>query len=463
MAKTLDFSPLQRSNEILQSQAMRSQNTSKAISSIVGVGKQYLDVNNKRREEILKNTSFDNDLTVNAVVNDYYQQMFNDMVRQPMVNKLSEKGKIGYISPQDVNESQLLNKQFERELGLAKNVVNSWNKAKSLSEDPKNFGIYELDEEKWNGFMDIITGKYEENPSEYMRSIYKTGEVNESPFLKIKAADINSTTNVLLNDALKQMPTDEEILKKEYDSKGKTITETNRQQVLGQAKKEMLGDVMFNLLKTGKYGDLRNIAKGAQVSIKQNMPQAVDPISAISFFIDKKVEDYFGGMEKAIVQEKKSKEVEPSTKTGGAGGGTYTTVDKTNVGWEFGSTPISLSKKITYTDEKGNTKSETFKNASVVAVNDQNKTATIVVPKSKDEDLNEILKEARENEGLNPTDTSMDAKLMDALLSTEKFKSVTIPLKDVYNELKSGFDKKKLYLKGFENIKLEEGKEKISW
>jgi len=36
-------------------------------------------------------------------------------------------------------------------------------------------------------------------------------------------------------------------------------------------------------------------------------------------------------------------------------------------------------------------------------------------------------------------------------------------LKDVFNELKSGFDKKKIYLKGFEDIKLDEEKEKLTW
>lgn len=447
----------------MQSQAMRGQDTSKAISSLVGAGKQYLDINNERRQKILDNTVFDYDLTANAVVNDNYQQMFNDMIRQPMIDFLSSKGKIGYISPQDINELQLLQKQFERELGLAKNVVNSWNQAKVLAQDPKNFGIYELDEEKWNGFMDIMTGKYKENPSAYMRSIYSTGEVNESPFLKIKAADINSVTNIILNDAIKQLPTDEEILKREYETKGKTITTINQQQVVGQAKKEMLGDVMFNLLKTGKYGDLRNIAKGAQTYIDWALPQKIDPISAIAFSIDKKVNDYYGGMEKAIVKEKKITEIEPTKKTGGSGGN-YTRVKKIGVKWDFGSTPIPYSKDITYIDKKGKTKSETYKNASVVAIDEQNKTATVVVPKAKDEDINEILKEARENEGLKSTDTSMDAQLMEALFATERFKSIKVPLStSLLNEILSGAEKKKIYIEGLENLKLEEEKEKINW
>jgi hypothetical protein len=520
MARQLDFSPLNRTQEILQSQALRSGNISSAISNVFKGGKQYLDQNNKRRQEILDNSNFDKDLTVDTIVNDYYQQKFDEMVRQPLINKLSEKGKFGYISPNDVNQSSLLQKQFERELELAKNVVNSWNQAKLLAQDPKNIGVYELDEDKWNGFIEIMTGKnnnisydyinpniFQEsfmnimdgkkeilpkpkkvfeksfmdimdnknkvspteikkqpitNPSEYMRNIYKTAEINESPFLKIKPADINSVTNVILNDALKQMPTDEIILKESYDKKGKTITETNQQEVLGEAKKEMLGDIMLNLIKTGKYGDLRNIAKGAQVSINSNFPESIDPISAMSFSIDKKVNDYFGGLEKAIIKEKKSTFTEPYKKIG-KNRGDYTTIEKTNIGWDFGSTPVLLSKDITYTDETGKTKKETFKNASMIAVNEKDKTVNIVIPKGKNEGLIEALKKSREDEGLSPNDTSQDDQLIEALLSTEKYKTVTIPLKDVFNELKSGFDKKKIYLKGFEDIKLDEEKEKLTW
>jgi hypothetical protein len=520
MARQLDFSPLNRTQEILQSQALRSGNISSAISNVFKEGKEYLDQNNKRRQEILNNTNFDEDLTTNTVFNDLFIQKFDEMVRQPLINKMSKKGKFGYVSPNDVNESKLLLNQYERELELGKNILNSWNQAKILAQDPKNIGVYELDEDKWNDFMNIMIGKnnnisndyinpniFQEsfmnvmdgkkeilpkskkvfeksfmdimdnknkispteikkqpitNLSEYMRNIYKTAEINESPFLKIKPADINSVTNVILNDALKQMPTDEVILKESYDKKGKTITETNQQEVLGEAKKEMLGDIMLNLIKTGKYGDLRNIAKGAQVSINSNFPESIDPISAMSFSIDKKVNDYFGGLEKAIIKEKKSTFTEPYKKTG-KNRGDYTTIEKTNIGWDFGSTPVLLSKDITYTDETGKTKKETFKNASMIAVNEKDKTVNIVIPKGKNEGLIEALKKSREDEGLSPNDTSQDDQLIEALLSTEKYKTVTIPLKDVFNELKSGFDKKKIYLKGFEDIKLDEEKEKLTW
>jgi len=520
MARQLDFSPLNRTQEILQSQALRSGSISGAISNVFKEGKEYLDQNNKRRQEILNNSNFDEDLTTNTVFNDLFIQKFDEMVRQPLINKMSKKGKFGYISPNDINESKLLLNQYERELELGKNILNSWNQAKILAQDPKNIGVYELDEDKWNDFMNIMIGKnnnissdyinpniFQEsfmnvmdgkkeilpkpkkvfeksfmdimdnknkvspteikkqpitNLSEYMRNIYKTAEINESPFLKIKPADINSVTNVILNDALKQMPTDEVILKESYDKKGKTITETNQQEVLGESKKEILGDIMLNLIKTGKYGDLRNIAKGAQVSINSNFPESIDPISAMSFSIDKKVNDYFGGLEKAIIKEKKSTFTEPSKKTG-KNSGDYTTIEKTNIGWDFGSTPVLLSKDITYTDETGKTKKETFKNASMIAVNEKDKTVNIVIPKGKNEGLIEALKKSREDEGLSPNDTSQDDQLIEALLSTEKYKTVTIPLKDVFNELKSGFDKKKIYLKGFEDIKLDEEKEKLTW
>ena len=457
----LDFSPLDRRQQILQSQALRSGAVSGVMSDVFDVGKKYFDVNNQRRQEILENSSFDSDLTVDATVNDFYQQKFDETVRRPLIDKLSEKGKFGYIGPRDVNESSLLQQQFERELGLAKNTVNAWNQAKLMQEDPKNFGVYELDQDKWQGFLDIMTGKYKENPSAYMRSIFQGAEVNESPFLKIKAADINSVNNVLLNDAIRKLPSDEEILKNEYQGKGTVVTTSNIKEVLDSSKKELLSDIMLNMVKTGKYGDPRNIAKGAQVSINPNIPQSTNPLSAIAFSIDKKVNDYFQDKDKVVLKTKKTTTTKPVKGKGASSG--FTTIKRTDVGADFGSTPISIDKEMTYTDSSGKKRKETFKNASIVSVNFNDKTASIVVPKGKNEEFAKALEDSRKNAGLPEGDRSMDNQFIDALLQTEKYKTVKVPLKDVYNEIKAGFSKKKLYLEGFDDIDFGEEKEKLNW
>jgi hypothetical protein len=310
MARQLDFSPLDRRNQILQSQALRSNVLSKTISDVGQVAGKVIGENNKRRKQLLEATSFDDDLTNNAVVNDYFIEKFENEVRQPILDSLNEN-RFNWVAPKTVNELMLLQKKYERELGLGKNMVDQWNKAKLISQDPKNFGVYELDQDKWSGFKDIMTGEYKENLSAYMRSALQHGEVQENPFLRIKPVEnIDSTINFVLNDAMKQVPQDENVLIQEANERGMIVTETNRSKVVDEAKKQILKDVSLGLLLSknsmGKYGDIRSIAKGAKLAIFPDMPSAVDGVAAISFLIDKMVEDMFGEESEVVVSEKQT-------------------------------------------------------------------------------------------------------------------------------------------------------------
>lgn len=460
MARQLDFSPLDRRQQILQSSAYRTNVASKSIDEVFGAAKQYVDTNNQRRQELLKATNIDEDLTTDAIVNDRYQKLFEETVRNPLISKLSEKGRLGYISPQDVNEAQTLQKQFERELGLAKSAVDARNKAVNVMNDPKNYGVYEMDDEKWNGFMDIMTGKYDENPSKYVRDLFRNGEVNESPFLKIRPADMEVVSNAILKDALKSMPTDEVVVKNEADRRGVTVTNITRQELLDQGKKRMLGDVMAQMAMSGKYGDPRTLAKGSQKMINQVMPTSVDPIAAISFVLDSRVDGFFNNQKQAVISTKTTKETKPDSES--RSGKKVSVIEPTEVGYKFGENPVNISGKLTYIEDDGSEKTETFKNAYVVGVDPNNKTASVIVPKggfdfSKLEPLNKKMKtieDSYEDDGYktDPEYVALNNEFFDMLSDKNKYDTKEVKLEGIYDELGRGLKKKKIVLRGYENI-----------
>lgn len=136
----------------------------------------------------------------------------------------------------------------------------------------------------------------------------------------------------------------------------------------------------------------------------------------------------------------------------GRGGAGWTNIKETDIGWEFGTTPIAISKSIG---------GETYKNASVVSVkkDDQGEyMAEMVVPKGKNESLQKIIKQRSSDEGRDLTNQET-AMIVEELLSDERYKTVSVPLKNVYKELQAGFDKKKLNLQGYRKIAFpKEGK-----
>lgn len=131
----------------------------------------------------------------------------------------------------------------------------------------------------------------------------------------------------------------------------------------------------------------------------------------------------------------------------GSGGAGWTTVKETDIGWDFGTTPISITKTIG---------GESYKNAAVVGVErdkEGNYSAKLIVPKGRNEYL-EVLNRAREREAAGGEGLTNEevAYIMSESQNPDKYKNVTIPLEDIYDELKVGFKKKKVNLEGYENI-----------
>jgi hypothetical protein len=127
------------------------------------------------------------------------------------------------------------------------------------------------------------------------------------------------------------------------------------------------------------------------------------------------------------------------------GGSGWTNIKETDIGWEFGTTPITISKSIG---------GETYKNASVVSVKKDDQgvyMAEMIVPKGKNESLQKIIQQRSSDEGRDLTNQET-AMIVEELLSDERYKSVSVPLKNVYKELQAGFDKKKLNLQGYQKI-----------
>lgn len=130
--------------------------------------------------------------------------------------------------------------------------------------------------------------------------------------------------------------------------------------------------------------------------------------------------------------------------TGPGGSGIYTTIRETDIGWEFGTTPIALSKKID---------GETYKNASVVGIKKQNGdyVAQMIVPKGKNESMQKIIEKRSAEQGRDLTNQET-AMIVEELLSGDRYKTVEVPLEGIYDELKSAFSKKKLNLEGYNQI-----------
>lgn len=146
----------------------------------------------------------------------------------------------------------------------------------------------------------------------------------------------------------------------------------------------------------------------------------------------------------------------PDETADGTGGKGWTTVKETDIGWEFGTTPIPITKPI---------EGETYKNASVVSVKKDpmgNHTALLVVPKGKNESIQEVIETQRQAKG-RPLTEQEAQRIQDAMINDDRYKTVEVPLEGIYKELKSGFEKKKVNLEGYGDVSFPEAIIEDEW
>jgi hypothetical protein len=343
-----------------------------------------------------------------------------------------------------------------------------------------------MDPEKIKAFEDLVSGKVDpKNANAYMIGLMQ-GKNGEPPFLKTRRGDIDSLIN---QKSLELAPKFEEIKKitREQLVGDKLQTTVKEERVINEVASRNFGQLVYQSIiqDKGVQGIIPTYTLDSSEKLKEFGVASTTPTNDMQEYV-MNMFDYSDVLEPKTTVVSEATEVAPKSATGPSAG--FTPIERTEIGWDFGSTPVSLTKEVSY-DEDGVERKTSLKNASVVAVNqeDGDYFALINIPRSADKEAKEFSirkeKERREerdeqkaaidaNEDLSKWQKRKQKKLLDKepLLTQEdqdmvvqiksdpdRTKVIKVPLdKALHGELRAKFKKSKLDLRGFNEITFED-------
>lgn len=256
MARQLDFSPLDRRREILDSEAYRSalENQHPVWESVIkGVG-DMVEAQKTLKKELNSLTEYDEDITLDAQTNSWLAVRFNQDVKGAVVNSLlgkdKEVGKKWFLTPSDLSKIEANKKQWARMASNAKALVDA--KVNALQESQK--GIYEFDMDEYREFEDVITGKKDvPNPNAVFENILQNPD-GVNPFLRIKEQNADTfINNAIVNNVKSFTPfVDEALLDVEVIRGGKSIIDKKLVRSLKEGADPMIKSFLYQQLSGAK-------------------------------------------------------------------------------------------------------------------------------------------------------------------------------------------------------------------
>ncbi len=403
------------------------------------------DIKRKEEQQFISAMSEDlndvsNDLFKTHAVNQY------DKIRGKWVDTF--KGQRGWLTPEQKIQMQSDLKKYQGEIEYL-NSLSKYNDA-AMQAKQKDPGL-EYKSDDWMNFVKAVNSGDTE-AARQAGSVFMESDAG-IPGTTLIPANPNDALVSLAPDIMKNFKKEEIGSQLEFktDKDGNKYRRTNISYKNGDPEmfKQMLGGSIANSKYGNRYEKLLRQSltpeqqKEAMLTYPENNP-------LVRYWANNMLDDN-------IVREFTGDKTDYGTWTqvsgaGGDGDGPgsgrgWTSIQETDIGWDFGTTPVSISKTID---------GQTYKNASVVSVkkDDQgNYSAELIVPKGKNEFMS-IVNKARE-EGRDLTNEEL-AFIQSEVTNPDKYKNVSVALEDVYDELKAGFNKKKLNLQGYENITFPE-------
>lgn len=405
-----------------------------------------------REREFQSMFDYDLNKVANKEARGYLVSRYSQIKRDGLKAFKSNKNILGYgkLTPEQRIELEDQLDSFAREAHLL-NVVNEQigNAEKLKSERPT---AIKVDNEAIGTYLELL--KPDQNGQYNVDGMAKfLSETRKSP----TGQAFTTYANWDAEEHLKQsvMPLQKEIgpqvsldtvIKDKGDKRYTTVYETTKYGTEEQRKTNY-----FQMLNNSKNADQYNYKIGESLTYEERTEamaefggKELNPYSA--YFAYHKADLNTGFEDQKRV---KSTRVSPLADTGdGEGGGKgFIKIPKTEIGYEFGTTPVPITKPINGT---------TYKNASVVSVKQGDNGeyfAEVVVPRGQNESFVDMIAK-REEQGGDISNTEATNFLME-MLNDNKVKTIEVPLEDIYNELDVGFKKKKIFLPGYKDITFE--------
>jgi hypothetical protein len=477
MAQPLDFSPLDMRAQIYQDRALKNKLSQELIRSTTQGVLDVVDWQRDMRQQFEEASEFDHDITLDAQANSWLGNYYEEKIKNEEIQSIIDKK---WKTQSHVNKMMALQEQMGRTATNMKSLVQLRQQAEQKAMGEQSM-LYEMDTEKVKQFEDFLTGKIKVNNANAFLTNLMRGENGEQAFLKTR---INNVDPVITQTALKLAGEFEEIKKttREQVVGDKLKTTITEQREIDRVAQENFGALVLQEIMGNKQvqGILPTYALDGSNKVRQAGLANTTNMNDLQLYITD-VFDYnqILAPSERVVEEKvqpykekadKSKDVIP--------------IKETDIGWDFGSTPISLTKEVSYVED-GKEKTTSLKNASVIAVNkrDGNYVALINIPrdpkkesaeytakkkmeleKAKTEEKKAI--DAREDIGFlkkrslkkdvdkkyvfTEEDKEIASRMM---VDPDKTKVIEVPLdKALHGELKAKFKKMKLNLEGFNQI-----------
>lgn len=416
---------------------------SQAASGITRGLEQRAAKKEKEQQEFI--SAMDQDL--NAVSNDLFKTYATQQygkIRDDWVDTFRQQK--GWLTPEQKIMMQSDLKKYQGEVEYL-NAMSKYNDTAMQAQQQKPGLKHRADD--WMNFIEAVNSGDTEKARE-AGSVFLQSD-SGIPGTTLLPADPNDALVEIAPDIMKNFKKEEIGSQLEFktDKDGKRYRRTNVRYKNGDPDmfRQMLGGSIAN----SEYGN--RYEKG----LKQALTPEQQKEALLTYTGDNPLVRYWADnvMPDDVVNEFAGEktdygswsEVSGTGRADGKGGAGWTTVKETDIGWDFGTTPIAISKKIG---------GQTYKNAAVVSVEkdeEGNYAAQLVVPKGKNEYL-EVFNKARE-EGRDLSNEEV-AFIMSERMNPDKYKTVKVPLEDIYDELKTGFNKKKLNLEGYGNIAFPE-------